>query len=335
MDTFVAYDEPQSIFSEALGMIVEENTQFIALVENNDIVNESALENIFNLVKFKKIIVYIFKKFKAIVEKIIGLFKIRAKNILKLPEEELLMKYKRELLDLKWTDYIDDDERKICKYDFYKGGRFSIEITLKSCIDDELHNIARELGNIYYSSNTLSEFQSKILILNQCIKDQREDFLDIIRQEALDTNYKIPEKDFLRELENYFIDDFYGEYGDYSDFTRLTKKKIAGIYYNGLKDQKEEATKTLNLVNRITKETIEKVNSMQIYPRSRSTEINTQVKNAFSDIIRTYTQEIQGMCNIFVKVVSYKLDLIDKLYQQVKRILLKIVTSAVKEGKLR
>ena len=308
---FSVYNDCQDIFIEATKMNVEENLQYISLVESSI--------TIYDIIRIKKIFSFIIKKFIEIITKIWNKFKTLYYSFY--DKSKLINKYKNKLLNLKQNVSIDDTIQ------VYRNFQDNTIINIgRMNINKLIYDFEDFLYNINKISNSESLYSYLISYINDI--DDITFYLENLRKEVLGTNYFIKKEDFPQAIVDYFKPE------NVIESSTFSPKQVKDMTNEFLSIKKTENAIVLekNIIidmgNNIKKK-IDKININKLV----SFDINFDISSKLSNIIKYFSDKLQGICEIYTTIFSIKLDMFREYKSQEINILNKIILNQIKEGK--
>lgn len=307
------------LFLNSLKMILDESNQYSILMNESNYIQEGTIIDFLKKIDLKKIFSFIFNKFIEIISTIWGKFKAMYNAFTK--KTTLIKRYRKKLDNISW-DIEYPDERSI-----YTNLDNSTNINLYNMSLNEEYNTLYALMYKISSINKVEEIYTTILSFKNSMASTNE-FLDQKRGKALG-QYSISKENFAKESYLYFKpeskiapgiirpDEVRNMSRDYFD-----SKKIENSITNDKKSLDGSAKTTLSKINSFTLK--------NTFPENMS----SNIFNTFTEIIKSYCDRIQGLCNIYVQLFAIKLDIFKQYKEEQTRILSKIILISMKEGKM-
>lgn len=308
-------------FIESLSMILDESNQYSMMMENTYYIHELSLSEKIRKIDFKKIIKFIFDRFIGILKSIWDRF--RAAYHQYTSKSSLIKKYRKKLENIDWDINLDIDRSIFTNLDS------STHISMyKMRLEQEYSTLIAELENI---SNSKGIGNIHTSIMN--IKNNMEPFDTFMNQEralSIGSRSVISREDYAREVVNYFKPD-----------TKIVSSTIhpseAKQYvkdYFESKTLEKVITRDESILRSSATAMTTKIQSISIDKYLPNQEINQDIANVFTEIIREYCNRVKGICDIYLQLFSIKLDMFKLYKEQQVKVLSKIILESIKGGKM-
>lgn len=308
-------------FVESLNMILDENKNYYAMIQNTYYIGEASLVDYIKKIDFKKIFKFIFEKFIEIVKTIWNKFKavynsFTAKSV-------LLKRYRKKLENINWDVEIDTYPSTFTNLDS------STNISMyKMSLNEQYGVLVGELEKIS-NCTSLEDIHATIFNIKNSM-DNINDFLDQQRGISIGSRSKVSKEEYPELVAKYFKPDKQA----LSNVIHPSETKAYTKEYFESKNLEKAITNDQSLLESTANMMINKFNSLDIAKYSPVKEISPEISSMFVNLIREYCNRIQGICNIYVQLFSIKLDMF-KLYKEEQvQILSKIILKSMKEGKI-
>ena len=310
-----------SSFNEALSIILEESNYYSLMMEETHYIQEVSFSEYIRKIDFKKIIKFIFEKFVGIIKAIWDRF--RAAYHQYTQKSSLLKRYRRKLENIDWDVNIDFDRSVFTNLDS------STNINMyKMILIAQYGSLMGELENISKIKD-ISSLYSKIVDIKNNM-EPLEDFLDQKRGEILGSRSIITKEDFAKAAVEYYKPDTKIPAGIIhpSETKQITKE------YFESKTMEKSINKDNDFLSSYSKDMQNKISSVDFSKFVKTDNVNIEITNIFTQIIREYCNRVQGICNIYVQLFSIKLDIFKIYKQEQVQVLSKIILNSMKEGKM-
>lgn len=308
------------LFLNSLKMILDESNQFTVLMNQTNYIQEGTIGDFLKKIDLKKIFKFIFGKFIEIINNLWGKFKSLYNEFTR--KSTLIKRYKKKLDNISWDiDY--PEERSI-----YTNLDNSTNINLYNLSLDKEFSTFTAIMDKISRNGRIEDLYSTILSAKNSMTPL-DDFLDQKRGESIG-KYSSSKENYPTEVYSYFK----------SNLSTISPgiihpqevRNISNNYFNSNKIENTIINDKKSLDNG-AKTIINKINSINMegkFPEN----MNKDVYNTFTDIIREYCSRVQGLCNIYIQLFSIKLDVFKQYKEEQTKVLSKIILISMKEGKM-
>jgi len=309
-----------STFIESLNMILDETKHFATMMQDTYYINEESLPEYFEKSNFNKIFEFIFDKFSEIIKDSWDKFKAEYK--IYNSKASLLKKYKNKLYNINWDIEIEDESFTFTNLDN------STNINMyKMILNNNYRDLMGNLGEIYKSKQLDAIHTIISTIYNEL--DDHYLYMEYTGADILGLK-RIVTKDSLPE--------------DILNYYRISKannliinkeeiNKIAREYFES-KSVEKVITNDIDSLLKYTSEMKDKFTNIDFVSYLPQQDINIDISSKYIDIIREYINRVQDICNMYIQVISIKLDVVKMYKEQQVRILSKAILKSIKEGKM-
>lgn len=308
-------------FLESLSLILDESNQYSILMGKIDYVQEGTLKTYIKNIDIKAIFKYILDKFVSILKKIWNGFRTAYHNFT--AKSSLLKRYRKKLETIDW-DINFPEERQI----YTKLDDSTTSTMYKLKLDREFSILTQGLEKLKVCRDTSAIHTTIINMKNNIVDDTT--FLDEERGSSIGSYSSISKEEYPQKVIEYF---------------RPDKKLAAGVIHpTETKELTKEYFESKTIEKKITNEEKDlevaadkikaSINSLDISKYVPDKQINPDISVAFTEVLKSTCNHVQGLCNIYIQLFSIKLDMFKEYKEQQVRTLSKIILISMKEGKM-
>lgn len=311
----------ESLFTESLQLILDESKTYYTIMENTYYINETSFKEYIKKIDFKKIFKFILEKFLEIIKKIWNRFRAAYNKFTN--DSVLLKRYRKKLENIDWDINFPDSR------DIYTRLDDSTNINMyKLSLDKQISTLVQDLEKIS-NCRSINDIHTNMIEIANKFEDNIS-YLDEERGISLSSYSSIPQSDYPEQVFNYF---YPGQKIAPGIMHPSEVKKITKEYFES-KTIEKRITAEENSLEGAAKKIINIINTTDINKYIPDQQINSDISNLFINILRGYSNRVQGLCNIYIQLFSIKLDVFKKYKEQQVHILTKIIIRSIKEGKM-
>jgi hypothetical protein len=314
-----------NLFLESLQLIFVENNNYNCMIQKYIHINEeSEFKKMLTNVDVKKIIKYILRKFKEILDTLWN--KFRAFYHQFTSGNRLLSSYRKKLENINW-DVKYPNERFI----YTNLDNCSEAIIYDYSINSFYDNFVDRLDNM----KNISNYDDAYRYLNDLKSIDVSNILNLERGKSIGKQNPITTEEYPDYVIKYYKNTVYTISAN-TIMMASEIKTIANEFYNSktieksIVDTKNKLQKNCDkIINRF-----EKLDINQYTNKAKNIKISNNITDNVNKLIKQQCDIIQGICNIYIKQFSIKLEMFKEYKEQQMKILLYVIRKSIAEGKM-